>query len=331
MNRPSNKIIILLVIAILVVGGAFFFKNFDWTKIRNPFASKTETQNQNLQVLAENEINKDSDQDGLKDWEEKLWKTDPSSSDTDKDGTSDGEEVKEGRDPKLAGPNDKISKDAAIQKIIQSSETENLNPTEKLSREFLAQYLGTNPSGGTLTDAEKNALIGNLTAESITPFTYKRHSASELKVLPDGSAETIRAYGNILGKIIVLNTKIKLESETTILQSALAGEDKEKLKELDPIIARYTTIVSQGMKISVPPTAAELHIHFMNALTDLAESASRMKVVFEDPLTTLKSLSAYSEAETELTTSIADLQDYFSKNGVVFNKNEYGYTFRPTQ
>ncbi len=54
------------------------------------------------------DFKKDSDNDGLKDWEEALWKTDPQNPDSDGDGTPDGEEVAEGRNPAVPGPNDSL-------------------------------------------------------------------------------------------------------------------------------------------------------------------------------------------------------------------------------
>ncbi|MCH7529851.1 hypothetical protein IIB50_01915 [Patescibacteria group bacterium] len=41
----------------------------------------------------------DSDDDGLKDWEEVLWGTDPFNPDTDNDGTDDGVEIAVDRNP----------------------------------------------------------------------------------------------------------------------------------------------------------------------------------------------------------------------------------------
>ena len=48
----------------------------------------------------------DSDNDGLKDWEENLYKTDPWNPDTDGDGYLDGEEINSGHNPLVKGPND---------------------------------------------------------------------------------------------------------------------------------------------------------------------------------------------------------------------------------
>ena len=59
---------------------------------------------------------RDSDADGLPDWEEHLYGSDPLKFDTDGDGTPDGEEVREGRDPSKANtagasspPNDMLA------------------------------------------------------------------------------------------------------------------------------------------------------------------------------------------------------------------------------
>ena len=50
------------------------------------------------------EVSRDTDSDGLKDWEEVLWKTAPQNADSDGDGMPDGAEVAAGRDPNKKGP-----------------------------------------------------------------------------------------------------------------------------------------------------------------------------------------------------------------------------------
>ncbi len=57
-------------------------------------------------VIKNKILEKDTDNDNLKDWEEALWKTDPRVADTDGDGTNDGAEIKSQRNPLVAGPND---------------------------------------------------------------------------------------------------------------------------------------------------------------------------------------------------------------------------------
>ena len=53
--------------------------------------------------------NKDTDNDGLLDWEEELLGTDPLNPDTDADGYLDGEEIASGHNPLVKGPGDKLA------------------------------------------------------------------------------------------------------------------------------------------------------------------------------------------------------------------------------
>ncbi|MCR4311641.1 MAG: hypothetical protein NUV54_03715, partial [Candidatus Taylorbacteria bacterium] len=101
MNLPSKKILQLaLVLGIIGLFTYFFVYK---TKKEVYTAPLTVQKSEESPLLA-----KDSDSDGLKDWEEQLWKTDPLNPDTDGDGTPDGAEIKSGRNPLVAGPNDKL-------------------------------------------------------------------------------------------------------------------------------------------------------------------------------------------------------------------------------
>ena len=84
----------------------------------------------------QNIFEKDSDNDGLKDWEEVLWKTDPNNPDSDKDGVSDGEEIKINRNPAKPGPNDELD-DASLESRNMDDEFfENLFPEQLVFENF---------------------------------------------------------------------------------------------------------------------------------------------------------------------------------------------------
>src|SRR2546423_718695 len=106
---PSKKVIYTFVACLIALGGIGFSINY------KPSPKKIISNSNNLIAantvgIEQNLLDKDSDNDGLKDWEETLWKTDPHNPDTDGDGTPDGQEVKEGRNPSVKGPNDKLDK-----------------------------------------------------------------------------------------------------------------------------------------------------------------------------------------------------------------------------
>lgn len=92
---------------------------------------------------------KDSDNDGLKDWEEELYKTDPYNSDTDFDGYLDAEEINSGHNPLVKAPGDEAflyplplgEKYNITQKLVQ-------DPSSSLMGSYLnykLEYLENNP------------------------------------------------------------------------------------------------------------------------------------------------------------------------------------------
>ena len=80
----SKRIISSALLAIILVGVAFVLSRSDTPRIKNTGEAKKAN-------FAIGDI--DTDSDGLKDWEERLWRTDANNKDTDNDGASDGEEV----------------------------------------------------------------------------------------------------------------------------------------------------------------------------------------------------------------------------------------------
>lgn len=79
--------IILLVIIITVYSIYLYSTSKNNISSTEKTSSKTAVANDNIGLFL------DSDNDGLRDWEEVLWKTDPQNPDTDRDGISDGEEA----------------------------------------------------------------------------------------------------------------------------------------------------------------------------------------------------------------------------------------------
>ncbi|OGD66657.1 hypothetical protein A2Z61_00915, partial [Candidatus Campbellbacteria bacterium RIFCSPLOWO2_02_35_12] len=102
--------------------------------------------NLNAEIQAEaikNIAEKDSDRDGLKDWEEALWGSDPHNPDTDGDRTPDGEEVVVGRNPIIAGPNDKLYNTLALKKKEDDNKypEKDLTATDLFAQNLFAEYL----------------------------------------------------------------------------------------------------------------------------------------------------------------------------------------------
>ena len=121
----------------------------------------------------------DSDNDGLPDLIENIYRADPNNPDTDGDGIPDGEEIDAQRDPTLPGPNDSFSQQAI----------ENADPNSYTSR-----YIATLPDDATREEV--------LNKEQLELFVEQHRGpllpdvATDIKTLPAEQAgkEVVQQY-----------------------------------------------------------------------------------------------------------------------------------------
>lgn len=240
-------------------------------------------------LQAYNDANRDSDNDGLKDWEEILWKTDPNNPDTDGDGTGDAEEIKQGRNPTLAGPNDRLKKSEAA----TSGKTATATPqtlTDKISREFAVQYLTAAGTAEGALSAFQQKTIAESLIESLSrdALLYKdKFSLSDVKVAPNASY--LNAASNFLNKTFVGLG----DPELIILDGILSAEKYEDLKKLDAYVSAYQKTVEFLKKQNIPENYAILHLELMNIMQNTAVADSFMRVVDKDPARGLAGLELY--------------------------------------
>jgi len=143
MQKPIGMLlreaILLIGIALFVIFGAWFLSMFGG---EHPFSEGGV-----LPLLEEIQpssdknrgapVSFDADNDGLLDFEEALWGTDPQDTDTDNDGTKDGEEVTLKRDPMKAGPKDSLETPVSSLKSPLIKGVSNNPPAEDGSAPFV--------------------------------------------------------------------------------------------------------------------------------------------------------------------------------------------------
>jgi hypothetical protein len=273
-------------------------------------------------------LDKDSDNDGLKDWEEVLWKTDPQNSDTDGDGTPDGAEVLAGRDPLKKGPSDMLN---SAPKVAVSDSTanpasvaESQNMTDNLAHD-IAVNLGSAEQAGNLQDVAKNKIIPSLTATD--SGVSQKYTPSDIHVATDDTLTTIRRYGNELGSIMQSFANLSSGEELTIVKEALAEQNEGKLADLAAIIGSYDALIKKYLALQVPASAVSLHTEILNLNDTVRQAIDGMSKVFEDPLFGIASVKAYRDTSGFAQLNLKNLQDYFRNHGVIFNKDEAGYVF----
>ncbi len=270
----------------------------------------------------------DSDGDNLKDWEEVLWRTDPRKADTDLDGTSDGQEVKEGRNPTVKGPKDKISENPFTQNQDGLKNAPPLTITDKFARDVFDQYMtAKQANGGTpLTTDEQRTIVLKMLDASDDVLAKIEYSRTDLNIAKNSSSETIRAYGNELGRIIHTYS-ITAKDEGIILRDSIKDNDPELVKQLDPIIKSYQNLLSNFLKARIPANAVFIHLTLINSFSDIITTVQGMRNIYTDPIATLQGAGHFPEARASVVNALVRVKAYFKENGVVFTQGEQGYIF----
>lgn len=293
---PSKKVFALILVSISLVTCAFVFAEY---KNETDTASTYTAQNQTTNLVAGTiDTYKDTDGDGLKDWEETLWGTDPK--------VADAEKLNKNKTP-------------------TAKKTENLTATDKLARSFFSQYMNLKEVGlQNDKDSQENIAKGIF---SDTNFVQapKPYTEKDIRI---STTVTLRDYGNTVGAIFK-NNAVQGRNEAAILKDALTADNPEMLKELDPILASYRTIQTGLRNIQVPPAAATAHVHLLNSMSQIIFVVDLFTKTFTDPVVGIQGTALYQQTFQSLQQSFAEVRAIFAAAAITFDQTETGIFFQP--
>lgn len=284
--------LLAVVFAFAVISGALVWSSFSgFWKTNKAQPAEQQTANNNQQTALANDAGKDSDDDGLKDWEEGLYGTDPKKADTDGDKTPDGEEIRLGRDPLKKWPDDKVREptvDAATNGERQTADTGNL--TYNLTKSILESgVLGAIDQSGNLasTDFLQNInLPDNIDPEILfqsTPFITKSNLPTAAGNDPQAVIKYFDSLSAVYQKDYVPQSKI---SDLFVLVTAMQSENYAKLAELDPLIRALKLTITDAKKIPVPPDYKDFAAREINYLIRTERMIEIFRNTESDPLAT---------------------------------------------
>jgi len=300
---PSKKFVQALSVAVVIIVIAILLSywrpSFNSYKNTNAITSATSTIN-----------NIDSDNDGLPDWEESLYGTDPHNQDTNGDGTLDGEEVKENRDPLKANtatigqkPNNYIDPDiiAANQKEIQ--DYENLNPTDKMARDITSDVIAAQPTDGSAIDQDTVNSIVNTTMQNVQQKTYTGSTTvSDLNLIPANQITQQSVTNYITQYFNVTENFRKIMNQDISVTSSAATT---KMKSL---INQYQIIVNDLIKMPIPAAAdsqnVAYHLRLINDFEEIIQIDTDIISPNSDATSIYADLQSYNDTFDDLTTAL---------------------------
>ena len=292
---PSKKWAIAL-FGIVILCGLGFAVLSRYAPEQNRVAGLSAAPETLTQTLSAEIAIKDTDGDGLKDWEENLWGTDPHNPDTDGDGTSDNDEIKAGRNPTVKGPNDMLVSGVSPKTSSASGNVEGLSATDEFAQQFFANYLELKKTRDSLDENDITSLIDSsigFAAESASKSSSAITTA--LRTTENSSEGALAIYANAVAGAILADAPLKGVSEAVILKQALESEDRAKLAALDENLAGYRKVAAALLSITVPKPLVQKHVALVLSVQELADMVLAMQAVYEDPITALGGVSRYQE------------------------------------
>ncbi len=267
--------------------------------IKNNTSFKNTTQQQAGVVYGNQTIpdlvNKDSNGDGIPDWQEVLMGKDPNKKNIENDagitkGKSDSEQS--------------ISSDTA---------PENLTKTDKFSRELFSTVAALNQAGS--VDQNTVDKLSSSLADQIknTPVR-KVYLLSDLKLSKSDNKENVTTYNKALG-VLLLRYKAANNVTAVLKEFVDSGNepDVKILSKLDPIIEKMNGLKDGMIELEVPPSISSTQLNVINGLERVVENLDDIKLFDTDPVISMGGVSKYEENASSLEKAAQDLTNFLKQ------------------
>jgi len=333
MGYLPSKNFIAIVGSVIIVLFTGYFASFVWkTGHQEKIVIKNTVAN-NIDVAdASKEAGLDSDNDGLKNWEEVLWKTDINKADTDGDGVSDNEEIADGRDPAVKRTlsangtwSDAFKKP---EEIIAGDPNKPGTLTEKLTNDFITSYFTTKQAvGGQPLNASTKTSLTNALAHTVEQGTasYRDlYTKKDIKI--SGNADP-KTYLNRVGAMFDKNFKDIDGMEVQIVAMSAQTGKFEDLAKLEPYLDAYKKTVAFLVSEPVPPNYADLHLMILNSMNTTGLAVESLKLIKEDPVRSIIGVQLYYREIARARQFLDGLKTQTEKDKITFGESDTGSFF----
>lgn len=224
----------------------------------------------------------DPDGDGLKNWEEALWRTDPNKSDTDGDGTQDGAEIREGHDPSVKGTGDLAAKSpvaAASAGTLTADFAQDLLDAGLLSESFDPNHV-SRLSFSNIQEGYETALNQKIA-----------QGLQQLKTGGGSGGDADRRYFQETSSIFLKNYQAIKKNDLAVIETIL--KDPNRLGNaalLDPYIQAAKNTIRDIRAVQAPENVSSYHERTVRVLIKTEFELTALRNISGDPTLALLAL-----------------------------------------
>lgn len=261
--------------------------------------------------MTDKNIFQDSDQDGLSNDEEALYKTDPLDKDSDDDGYTDGVEVESGYDPRKPAPGDKLVDTKEGSRENESQVGASTNLTTQVSEQIATMVQESTLEGGeevtldTITESVQSVLeqtdqeivLPEVSVDEVKvkQVSKKLKEAERLEMEKEDAVE----YLTVMAYILANNSPKKFHSQndlssllTSLGTDSLSAITLGNTKYLEDLSKKGEKILEETKEIEVPEGMLDVHVRAIKmAKYSITLKDEVSKTNPSDPLGQIASLS----------------------------------------
>jgi len=297
-----------LLLGVFMTSAAFFMQEKQKRDYAANYAATVEeeaTALKSAERLREYQPTKDSDNDGISDWKEKLQGTDPEIPNEPKETYENTEAI--------------INK---IREAATGSSATSSRPntfTDRFARSYLETLVRTKYSGDS-ADLPEDALVDDALTSIDRTITHTTYTANDLVIIQKASTSEIRTYGNEVGKILSTNLVPAGVDPYAIITKAVQDDDREMLKRLNVFIHAFSHLRDELLSVPVPPALVKEHLGLVNTFSIINDDLVTVRDKgLDDPLlgfghgmSLIEHLNAVSPAVSRIREELETKEIYYT-------------------
>lgn len=285
---PSKKFISLTLIIIILLGLFFTIKGLVFLIRENSTSGDNKKINT---VVVGDLIQKDSNSNGIADWEEYLW----------------------GLNPQKNGPENKefiLAKKKNLSQsgeIIQNDDSRTITNNEILSRELFATIVSLQQTGDINDESIQSiaSAIGEEVKANPIPSVYTKEDLT----LKNDSEAANYAYYKAFEALVTKYEDRDIGSELTLISQGLGSNDPQALLAATTVAEAYRSFAKELVKIAVPISIYPIHLSLVNNYDKTGQSIDGLTRTLIDPIVGMKSLLNYKNYSDALVSDIEKLTE----------------------
>lgn len=284
---PSKNFTVVVLFLALILGLFFgirqtvsYFKN-----------RKINKDGKVVEVTVGGIIQKDSNNNGIADWEEYLWGLNPNKN---------GEENK-------AFILEKKKSLLQNSEIMSPDDSALITENEMLSREFFATIISLQQTGN-LNEESLKSLSEAIGEKIETKPIEDIYTLREVTLVKD-SESTSRNYRDSFASLVTKYENSDIGSELILISQGIGNNDPQALFAAKTVASAYRSFGKELLTISTPGSIGKIHLSLANNYEKTAQSIEGLTQILIDPIIGMRAIINYKQYTDAIVSDIEKISE----------------------